>query len=267
MELDAALAPFHRPDRDLIVCGISRSGTSLLCALINELDNAVCLNEVLPLEPGKLPRALARARRDLLRGRAVANKFDASGALTTNTLDEGVRRQKRVIDKPVDEQLLLASKRNIPYLLNLVQILELGVAIVALIRDPVYALGSWGSAKAASSGIPGARIGPEDEHPHWTPLALTSRDPIERRAEAWQACAERIWRAREQLIVLRYEDLCADPRATLAPIAERFALSLPSGPFGRVEPAKNDDARYPEIARVRAAVEARCPLRVAFGYG
>ncbi len=266
MELEADLEPFHRPDRALVVCGISRSGTSLLCALINELDNAVCLNEVLPTEPDKLPRALARARRDLLRGRAVANKFDASGALTTNTLAAGVVRAKRVVDRPLDEELLLASKRNIPYLLALERLSELGLPIAALIRDPVYAVGSWGRPEARAAGIPGARIGPQDEHPHWAPLGLQRQDPIERRAEAWQACAARIWSARDRLMLLRYEDLCADPQVALAPIAERFGLPPPRARSARVEPAKNDARRYPEVPQIRAAVSALCPLRNAFGY-
>jgi hypothetical protein len=267
MELDADLIPFHRPERSLLLSGISRSGTSLLCALINELDNAVCLNEVLPTRADELPRALAKARRDLLRGRPVANKFDADGALTTNTLAEGVRRDKRVVDKPLDEQLLLASKRNIPYLLNLEPLLALDLTIVVLLRDPVYAIGSWGSPGAVAAGIPGARIGPADEHPHWAALELQRQDTIERRAEAWQACAERIWRCRAQLTVLRYEDLCADPRAALEPIATRFGLDLISPRLeARVLPAQNDDQRYPQIPRIREVVSERCPLRSAFGY-
>lgn len=265
--LDPALEPFHRPDRSLVLTGISRSGTSLLCALVNALPNAVCLNEVLPSEPSALLTALARTRKDLLRGRPVPNKFDVEdGAPTTNTLGVGVVREKRRVEKPLDDELLLASKRNLPYLLHIEQLLALELPVVALLRDPVYALGSWGGEQARGAGIPGARIGPDHQHPHWDALALTRPDPIERRAEAWQLCAERLWAVRERVIVLRYEDLCADPVGVLDDIAARFGLPLPPSLPVAVRPAQNDDRRYPDIPRVRAAVAKLCPARFEFGY-
>lgn len=265
--IEPALEPFHRPDRSLVLTGISRSGTSLLCALVNALPNAVCLNEVLPSEPSALLVALARMRKDLLRGRPVPNKFDGEdGAPTTNTLGAGVVREKRLVEKPLDDELLLASKRNLPYLLRLEEILEHELPVAALLRDPVYALGSWGGEQARVAGIPGARIGPADQHPHWDALALTRRDPIERRAEAWQLCAERLWALRDRILVLRYEDLCADPAAVVDRIAVRFGLPLPAHLPVSVRPAQNDDRRYPEIPRVRAAVAALCPARLDFGY-
>ena len=265
--LEPALEPYHRPDRSLVLTGISRSGTSLLCALVNALPNAVCLNEVLPSDPQALPAALARTRKDLLRGRPVPNKFDAEdGTPTTNTLGAGVVREKRLVDKELDDELLLASKRNLPYLLRLEEILELELPVAVLLRDPVYALGSWGGEQARAAGIPGARIGPEDQHQHWDAMRLTRPDPIERRAEAWQLCAERLWALRDRVQILRYEDLCADPAGALDRIAVRFGLPLPAKLPVSVRPAQNNDSRYPEIPRVRAAVAALCPARLDFGY-
>jgi len=265
-KLDSKLLPFDRPDRSLILTGISRSGTSLLCALINDLPNTVCLNEVLPTDLDRLPRALARTRRDLLRGRPVANKFDADGSLTTNTLATSVVRDKRAVNKPLDADLVLGSKRNIPYLLALDRILALELPVVVLVRDPVYAIGSWGGQDALHAQIPGARIGPENEHPHWAPLHLSRQDPIERRAEAWQACAERVWTVHDHVTLLRYEDLCADPERALDAVARRFGIPLPASLPQRPRPAQNLDDRYPNLDRVRAAVSALCPLREALGY-
>jgi hypothetical protein len=260
------LWPFYKPRRSLAVAGISRSGTSLLCALINELENAVCFNEVLPSDIDKLPAALARARRDLLERQPVQNKYADDGSLTTNTLERGVAKKKRVVEKPLDEDVVVASKRNIPYLTQLDALLELELPVVVLIRDPVYALGSWGSSAAVEKGIPGARIGPDDTHPHWSALALQQQDPIRRRAEAWQACAERILERRARLLVLRYEDLCGDPRAVVARIAELFSLELPSRLETWVTAAKNDDQRYPDVDRIKEAVFELCPARRELGY-
>lgn len=264
--LPAHLTTFDKPQRSLAVTGISRSGTSLLCALISELENAVCFNEVLPADVGSLRLAMARVRQDLLLGRPVSNKFGRRGQLTTNTLDDGVERKKCVVDKVLDERVVVASKRNIPYLFQLEQLLELELTVVALIRDPVYAIGSWSSEPAMRAGIPGARIGPDDSHPHWATIALGERDPIRRRAEAWQACAERIFAQRSRLTILRYEDLCLDPRATLARAVARFDVALPERFITAVEPAKNDDRRYPQIDAIKVAVHALCPGRRWFGY-
>lgn len=253
------------PERSLVVSGISRSGTSLLSVLLNSVQNVVCFNEVLPPDPARLPSALARARKDLLAGKAVRNKFDASGRLTTDTLSATVKK-KAVVDKPLDEDLCVATKRNIPYLNEAGPLLDLGYPMVVMIRDPVYTLGSWGSPKAVEAAIPGSRVAIGDVHPHWSQVRFTRQDVVERRAEAWQHYAERIWDLRARVQIVTYEELCARPAQTLAALCRYAGLSAPGTLPEIVRPAFNDDDRYPDLPRIRQAVRELCPARTHFGY-
>lgn len=263
--MDAKLDRYHRPERTLIVSGISRSGTSLLSVLLNSIDNVVCFNEVLPPDPERLPEALARVRRDLLAGKPVRNKFDRAGQLTTDTLSAMVKR-KAAVDKPLAEDLCVATKRNIPYLNEAEALLALGYPMVVMIRDPVYTLGSWGSPKAVAASIPGARVEVGQLHPHWHRVRFTRSDVIERRAEAWQHYAARIWDLRDRVCIMGYEGLCARPVETMVALCRYAGLSEP-GPLPEiVRPACNDDDRYPELRRIRAAVRELCPVRARFGY-
>jgi hypothetical protein len=263
--MHAALLRYHRPERTLVVSGISRSGTSLLSVLLNAVNNVVCFNEVLPLDPARIPEAIARVRRDLLAGKPVRNKFDDAGRLTTDTLSSMVK-MKAVVRKPLDEDLCVATKRNIPYLNEAEALLALGYRMVVMIRHPVYTLGSWGSPKAAAGAIPGARMAVGDVHPHWHRVRFTRQDVVERRAEAWQHYAARIWGLRDRVWIVDYEGLCARPDQTLAELCRWAELPAPGPLPDIVQSGYNDEERYPELDRIRAAVRELCPARTCFGY-
>ena len=76
-------------DRNFIVCGIARSGTSLFSVLMNSFDNVVCLNEVF-YNVITLPGAFLEIRERLLDRKPIPNKFTDSGELATDSLrDDG----------------------------------------------------------------------------------------------------------------------------------------------------------------------------------
>jgi hypothetical protein len=231
--MDPKLERYHRPDRTFILSGISRSGTSLLSVIINEIPNAVCFNEVLTPDPKALPEALARVRRDLIKGRPVPNKFDESGRLATNTLDGVVTKEKRKVEKPLDENVVVGSKRNIPYLNVMEELLSHGFKAVVMVRDPVYTIGSWSSPRAAAARIPGALVSGDDVHPHWSAVRFSRQDVVERRAEAWQHHAARAWELRDRVKLVTYERLCLESDAVLEELCAYLELRAPR-PFPRV---------------------------------
>lgn len=264
--MDPKLERYHRPDRTFVLSGISRSGTSLLSVIINEVPNAVCFNEVLTPDPKALPEALARIRRDLIKGRPVPNKFDESGRLATNTLDGVVTKEKRRVGKPLDENVVVGSKRNIPYLNVMEELLDHGFKAVVMVRDPVYTIGSWSSPKAAEARIPGALVSSDDVHPHWNAVRFSGQDVIERRAEAWQHHAAHAWDLRDSVKILTYEKLCLEPDAVLEELCVYLELRPPRPAPTVAGPPRNDDSRYPEIPRIRQAVRRLCSARKHFGY-
>lgn len=264
--MDPRLERYHRPERSLILSGISRSGTSLLSVIVNHLPNAVCLNEVLPLQPDLLVEAFCRLRRDLVKGRPVPNKYGPDGALATDTLSKNVMKEKRRVEKKLNHDVLVSSKRNIPYLNCLDRLLELGFKAAVMIRDPVYTIGSWSRPEAAQAGFPGARIASEDLHPHWRNVPFTRQDPVERRAEAWQHYALIIREQRERIRVYTYERLCRKPWAVIEDLCAYLDLKTPKELPPIIGEPRNDDSRYPDITHIRRAVEEICHARRDFSF-
>ncbi|ARA94811.1 hypothetical protein AWN76_017725 [Rhodothermaceae bacterium RA] len=248
-----------RPDRTLIVTGIPRSGTSLLSALINEMPNAVCLNEIL-YDVDRLPEQIAQIRQRLMQGEPVPNKYDESGALTTNTLESQVVLEQRV--EAVGQDVVVGSKVNVPYLARLPLLLQYGYRVVGLVRDPVFTIASWSSEKARI--IREARVTDDDLDPAWQGFPFQSADRLSRMAEVWQYLASILWQHRGRIMVLRYEDLIEAPEATLEKVAQLFGLPVPAIEYPLS--SMNRDDRYQHLEAIREAVHRYAPIRTAFGY-
>jgi hypothetical protein len=153
-------------DRDALIMGIPRSGTSFAAALIDDCPDAICLSE--PLHHVALMehaptasdfvRALARdvasLRRHFNQGGAVADRRASDGGPITNYFSTGCGGgprldQSRIVErrKPgLDGDFLLAVKHNALFAAALPEIIESGsFAVIAIVRDPVRVIASWRS--------------------------------------------------------------------------------------------------------------------------
>lgn len=243
--------------RNVILTGFPRSGTSLFSALLGELENVVCLNEISPTP--YLYHFFGRVRRRVNRGRPVLNQYDESGSLTTNTRTESVRTEERVV-KVRNDQFVLAQKYTLPYLNRLEELCAEGWPVWVLVRDPRFALLSWRSCPP-HWGI--SRLLPADvllRH-----IEFGSDDVDERRVEVWNHYARRIDALRGQLEIVRYEDLVADPVAVMARFCAAHGLDLPDG-FAQDLSSRNHATAYAaEGESLRRLVDERCELGL-FGY-
>ena len=255
-----------RVDRTLIVTGISRSGTSLMTVLLNELPNTVCFNEVLPTDAGELSHSIGAMRRQLLCGEPVPNKYDAHGMLATDTLVGTVLSESRCISKDLDADVVIGAKRNLPYLNQIEVLLDAGYRTITMIREPEATIASWSSVRARQHRIPGALVGEADLHPHWAPVSFSRSDEFERRAEAWQHYACRIWQYRERMMVVRYEDLCDAPVRVLGEVARYIGVRPAERLTLEVRPARKGAPPGADNDAIRRAVEQYCPVRQRFGY-
>src|SRR5436190_6820777 len=92
----------NREPQELILTGISRSGTSYLCSLLHRFDDCVAVNE--PLEairllrvegsPVGLPAFYRDLRHDILSGRPIVNKL-LDGEVVEDTAVSQRRRRYR----------------------------------------------------------------------------------------------------------------------------------------------------------------------------
>jgi hypothetical protein len=244
----------HKPQKlhmfpEVLITGIPRSGTSLLCRLLHEQSNCVVLNEPAeifgPLTNCENPWWLAcyyrELRRDILEGAAVHNKV-VEGKLVEDTRQVDHReRYHPIVSRP---DFLLGTKNTLVYLARM-PILRRALPqapIVACVRHPLDTLASW-----------------KDSFPHLRDVQLSNfpvsyadndfltgverqrlqrisdtESAAQRRALLWSHLAELIATHRDSIILLRYEDLVREPEIQVRRILSAIpdfkipALSVPA---------------------------------------
>ncbi|MGH8232980.1 MAG: sulfotransferase family protein [Rhodanobacteraceae bacterium] len=260
-----------RNDRDLIISGIPRSGTSYLCKLLEGFDNVAVINEPRIVfdwlryspDPWTVPILHADLRRCIDTGEPVENKLDTRGELTEDTaVEESVRDYRPRLR---DANWVLATKNTLAYMARLEGILRLmpEARVVLCVRHPLDTLASWkGTFAHLAAGDPsnvpvGGLADPF--------LSAQLRDGLQviaslpeaayRRAAWWRLLAQEVVRWRERVVIVRYEDLVADParesQRALGPLARaagRPRIELKPSPARTSRRRKLDDADYDAVA-------------------
>ena len=250
---------YNKPDKNFIVTGIPRSGTSLFSTLINSLENAVCLNEIL-YDVDSLPLAFAEIRRRIVAGEQIPNRYNKSGELATDTQQGGVDVENRVVTY-IDKDVVIGSKVNIPYLNQIYKILDYGYRVFAIVRDPVYTIGSWNSKKARI--IPEAHVTDGDMNPRWQGFNFTTDDRIERQAQIWQHYGMLLWKIRDKIRIIKYEDLIKNNTKVMQDVCAY--LGLRNTITKRLE-NMNTPSRFIDLDMIRVTVIKHCPIASTFGY-
>lgn len=239
--LDGARHPMPSPEppHDLLITGISRSGTSLLCNLLHRYSSCVVINEPdqihAPLDepvPWGLSTYLRRLRADVLDGRPVTNKL-RDGEVTQDT---AVHQELSSYTPRVDAaDFVLGTKNTLAYLHHLARIrLVLPHARVALcVRNPLDTIASW------KTSFPHLRDVDLSVRPHahandrWLPQAMQDRlaeivaieSPAWRRAHHWAFLAEVAASHLGYVDLVRYDELVSNPSGT----AEAILRGWPAG--------------------------------------
>jgi len=215
--------------RNVIITGIPRSGTTLLAALIDSIPNAVALNEpdwqsrslfnnntvsgkdfaewlvsdFLEIRQ-KLLAAIPIPERRGKKGEAVTNYYDRNGGEVRNKFDI-----VSFTKTGLTPDFMLAVKQVGPYLGILEQLVQQNYfQIIAIVRQPVAVISSWRSLTIPPNRgqLPGAV--------HWAEMqALTySNLPLlEKQVKMYELMCQRLYKLRNDMIVLRHEDLLQSP--------------------------------------------------------
>lgn len=242
-------------NRNFVMTGIPRSGTSLFCAIVNDFENAVCLNEVW-YEADLLPGWFANIRERIWRGEGIPNRYDKQGNFTTNTMVDGEDIQEVPVRKGLNN-IVIGSKVNAPYLLYLEKIAFNRIPIVVIVRHPWYTIGSYQSEAVQSLNIANPLT-----DPRYRGLTFSSNDPIECQAELWDRFSAKIIKLKNHVHIFRYEDLTERTHETVRRFAELFNLELP--PIRELE-NMNIDERYNDMDKVKAAA-GKIKTAAYFGY-
>lgn len=258
--------------RNLFVTGIPRSGTTLAAALIDSLEDAVCLSEpewqdAWPRQmedAGEFARRLfadfERVRDVLQRGDCVIDRRREDGRPISNYFP---RTPNGRIDSTasvtfrrdgLSAQFMLGMKQNAHYTCILERLVEReDFSVLAIIRNPVATISSWNSLDLPISHgrLPAA----ERFWPQIAEVARVSDDTLLRQVLIYGLFCERYHALRDKVTILRYEDMVANP----ARISEFAGRNFVRG----VELSKRNAARSPDALvhnRICAYIRAHCAV-------
>ncbi|HEX6611959.1 MAG TPA: sulfotransferase [Hyphomicrobiaceae bacterium] len=228
-------------ERTVLITGISRSGTSYLCSLIDAHSNAVGLNETPELlralkgslPPWSLPQYLRRVRSDILDGKPVRNKVK-NGQVISDTAEED--RLGTYQPSVESHEFVVAAKNTFAFLSSLARLRHVmpQARFAICVRNPMDTIASW---KASFAHLRQADFtirpigGPDDPNlsPRWREALEeieATHDLAVRRAKLWRYLAERILEDRTNgHMLVRYEDLITNPMAVLGKLLD----GLPAG--------------------------------------
>lgn len=223
--------------RNVLVTGVPRAGTTLVGALLDSLPNTVCLSEPPwqwhkstggKLDIGPDPRGeefakwlvgdFVELRRRLLAGEQVLDRRGEGNRSLTNyhaasTASNQPQRSALQVRNfsagALDSEFTLSIKHNGPYLSALGPLIALEYfSILAVVRHPVDVIHSW-----RSLNLPVSRGKMHDAARCWPELAeaTASGDVLQRQVRIYDLICQRLHAHRENVSVLRYEDIVDDP--------------------------------------------------------
>jgi len=259
---------------NLVITGLPRSGTSYLCARVNEFQNAAVINE--PAEIFKrlkggsiqgLEGIFDQYRRNILAGIPVPNKIK-DGRFIEDTRREDSRSLH--LHSIENESFTLGIKNTLIFLSMLEDILKSGVfpRIIASIRHPLDCIASWHSVsfphlqRAKPAFLTDYATDSFARHL----LALLREDNITiRSAMLWNLLAQTLLAAKGKCHLIRYEDMMTKP------MEANHALSAYLGIQGNgdteIEPSKPVKRRNELSSEQRDIIRSICKkTAVQFGY-
>lgn len=236
--------------RDIVITGPGRSGTTLTCHLLNKLPNTIALHE--PIAPGRYAKRLPdheavcdgiedfyrEQRENALKNGRVLSKH-VGGVVPDNPKGfvDGVRQ--RIVDKgeipvgkPLSDDFSLAIK-DVGMFTAILPTLSRRLPSYAIIRNPLAIMASQSTLKpqvnTASQSTPkpqAAQVKKERKNPNavvrYDPEFMERRqrikDPTERQVFRFQYFFEQYVKTLPEENIIRYEDIVATSGKALSVI-------------------------------------------------
>lgn len=250
----------------ILLTGLPRSGTTLICSLLNELPDTIALAEPLQLRSQgdrlaavqEVAAFIGQARESLLKRRAAVSKH-VGGAVPDNTVSSLPGATLRGIDaihgeihfdKPLSPAFDLFLKHPGEFTALMDELLP-EYPLFAIVRHPVAVLASW---QTVDMPVQRGRMPMMERFcPELKDELDREENPLKRQIILMRFLLGRYSRLPAGR-VLRYEDIAADPAKALASLSPKGAVLRRS--LTPVDPRR----RYPDVDLERLA-EALLPLR------
>ena len=222
------------PSRTVLITGVPRSGTTLVCSLLNKLPDVVALHEPMDVWDFSKCRDSEAVRKTIenfctearrtLREHGYAISKHVGGEIRDNAASDAVdqtgNRARRTehgkiqIDKPLSENFTLAIKHPLAFT-ALVEPLSKQFEFFAVIRNPLATLASWNSLDWLKVKKGHAPIAERLDADLARKLA-GEPDAIERQMQILEWSYDRYRRFLPERAVMKYEDLIATRARALA---------------------------------------------------
>lgn len=214
---------------DIILTGIPRSGTTLACAMIFNLSNAVCLSE-----PEIINQFIAKAgsideytamiekeftliRNHIWKNKKIENKKGLNGELLTNYYSRNSDGEAKVNFKLeaerveiLNKKFVLGIKHNAHFMSVLTELARnQGFSIYVVIRDPINTVLSWRSLSLPISEgrLPAAeKFWPEIRH-----ISNSNESLLVRQVMILEQFFQKIYENKDSIHIIIYEELVKDP--------------------------------------------------------
>lgn len=226
---------------ELLIVGIPRSGSTLTAALVDSLENSLCLSEPDELFITKdivnkseyvnsVIDFLSMSRDKVKNGDAILDCRKADGTPTTNYVKDTscggriFQPDKGWVDTSNynAENMLVAIKHNVPFISVLPELVDIGVPIIGVIRNPVSTIMSW-----HETSLPVARGFMPSAERFWNDVNLLfnqSKTPEMGWARIYDAFCQRIMEA--GITILKYEDITSSVESLENIIGRKSVFSV-----------------------------------------
>jgi hypothetical protein len=220
--------------RNVLITGMPRSGTTLVCSLLNKLPETVALHEPMNVwefaecrdagAVGDLIENFCAETRKSLREHGFAISKHVGGKIPDNVADNQVNRAgtrlrrtehgRVVVDKPLSQDFTLAVKHPGAFS-ALLETLSKRFECYAIIRNPLATLASWNSLARFPLKDGHSPIGEKLDVDLARDLAAQS-DPTERQIHILEWFYDRFRRFLPERALIKYEDLIVSRGRELA---------------------------------------------------
>ena len=211
--------------RNVLITGTPRSGTTLLCSLLNKVPDVVALHE--PMNVWEFPKCrdasaiadviekFCAETRTSLREHGYALSKHVAGKVPDNVAADQVNQRgtrlrhtehgKVFVDKPLSQNFDLAIKHPVAFTALLETLLK-RFDVFAIIRNPLATLASWNSLAWLNVKDGHVPIGEKLDPVLQRDLAAEA-DPIERQLHIMEWFYDRFRRLLPENSIIKYEQL------------------------------------------------------------
>jgi hypothetical protein len=220
--------------RNVLITGTPRSGTTLICSLLNKLPDTVALHEPMNVwdfaecrdgdAVADLIENFCAETRKSLHEHGFAISKHVRGKIPDNVADDQVNRAgtrlrrtehgRVIIEKPLSQNFTLAVKHPAAFS-ALIETLSKRFECYAIVRNPLATLASWNSLDRFPLKDGHSPIGEKLDVDLARDLAAKS-DPIDRQIHILEWFYDRFRRFMPERALIKYEDLIVSRGRELA---------------------------------------------------